>query len=64
MASTPHGLIATFESTPDLYHAAEQVRDAGLDAISVGALTHSVRALDLSLKIGALPPAFRSGGSK
>jgi nicotinate-nucleotide pyrophosphorylase (carboxylating) len=41
-----------------------KLRDAGLDAISVGALTHSVRALDLSLKIGALPPAFRGGGGK
>ena len=29
MAAQPHGLIATFETTPDLYHAAEQVRDAG-----------------------------------
>jgi Protein of unknown function (DUF3341) len=29
MASSPYGLIATFETTPSLYHAAEQVRDAG-----------------------------------
>lgn len=29
MASQPHGLIATFKTTPDLYHAAEKVRDAG-----------------------------------
>jgi hypothetical protein len=25
----PYGLIATFETAPDLYHAAESVRDAG-----------------------------------
>jgi len=29
MASQPHGLIATFKTTPELYHAAEKVRDAG-----------------------------------
>ena len=29
MAAQPHGLIATFNSVPDLYHAAEKVRDAG-----------------------------------
>ena len=29
MASSSYGLIATFETTPALYHAAEQVRDAG-----------------------------------
>jgi len=29
MASQPHGLIATFETTPELYAAAQQVRDAG-----------------------------------
>lgn len=26
---TPYGLIAAFDSTPDLYHACERVRDAG-----------------------------------
>lgn len=26
---TPYGLIAAFDSTPDLYHACEKVRDAG-----------------------------------
>jgi hypothetical protein len=29
MSSKPYGLIATFETTPDVYHAAEKVRDAG-----------------------------------
>jgi hypothetical protein len=29
MAAQPYGLIATFDTVPDLYHAAEQVRDAG-----------------------------------
>lgn len=32
-----------------------RLRDYGLDFISVGALTHSVKALDLSLKIGNVP---------
>lgn len=29
MPAQTYGLIATFETTPELYHAAEQVRDAG-----------------------------------
>jgi hypothetical protein len=29
MAAQPHGLIATFETTADVMHAAEKVRDAG-----------------------------------
>ena len=29
MAAQPHGLIATFDTVPDVYHAAETVRDAG-----------------------------------
>ncbi len=29
MSAQPHGLIATFDTVPDVYHAAEQVRDAG-----------------------------------
>lgn len=33
-----------------------RLRDAGLDYFSVGALTHSVQALDLSLKIGSFVP--------
>jgi hypothetical protein len=29
MAAPLHGLIATFDTAPDVYHAAEKVRDAG-----------------------------------
>jgi hypothetical protein len=29
MAAQPYALIATFDTAPDVYHAAEQVRDAG-----------------------------------
>lgn len=29
MAAQPYGLIATFRTAPDIYHAAEKVRDAG-----------------------------------
>lgn len=29
MAAKPYGLIATFDTTPAVYHAAEKVRDAG-----------------------------------
>ncbi|HEY9247826.1 MAG TPA: DUF3341 domain-containing protein, partial [Rariglobus sp.] len=29
MSAKPYGLIATFDTTPSVYHAAEQVRDAG-----------------------------------
>ena len=29
MAAQPYALIATFDQAPDVYHAAEQVRDAG-----------------------------------
>src|SRR4051812_40988254 len=29
MAAQPYGLIATFDKTPAVFHAAEQVRDAG-----------------------------------
>jgi hypothetical protein len=29
MAAQSYGLIATFDSAPDIYHAAEKVRDAG-----------------------------------
>jgi nicotinate-nucleotide pyrophosphorylase (carboxylating) len=38
-----------------------QLRDAGLDYFSVGALTHSVKALDLSLKIGSFVPGAAHG---
>ncbi len=33
-----------------------KLRNIGLDYFSVGEITHSVKALDLSLKIGAYPP--------
>ena len=29
MAAQTYGLIASFDTVPDVYHAAEQVRDAG-----------------------------------
>lgn len=29
MAANTYGLVATFDTVPDVYHAAEQVRDAG-----------------------------------
>jgi hypothetical protein len=29
MAAQPYGLIATFDTAPELYHAAENIRDAG-----------------------------------
>jgi len=38
-----------------------RLRDMGLDFISVGALTHSVQALDLSLKIGTGPGEVKRG---
>jgi nicotinate-nucleotide pyrophosphorylase (carboxylating) len=38
-----------------------RLRDAGLDYFSVGALTHSVKALDLSLKIGTFAPGETDG---
>jgi len=41
--------------TLDLARVA-RLSDAGLDYFSVGALTHSVKALDLSLKIGSFVP--------
>lgn len=43
---------------------ARALRDSGLDFISVGELTHSVRALDLSLKIGSLASTGTAGGSR
>ena len=41
---------------------ARKLRNSGLDFISVGELTHSVRALDLSLKIGSIAQAGTFGG--
>jgi len=37
------------------------VADCGVDYISVGALTHSVRSLDLSLKVTSPPAPLRGG---
>jgi nicotinate-nucleotide pyrophosphorylase (carboxylating) len=39
----------------------KKLRNLGLDYFSVGALTHSVKALDLSLKIGAFVPGGAHG---
>ncbi len=39
-----------------------RLRNAGLDFISVGALTHSVRAFDLSLKFGVTASASKTSG--
>lgn len=39
----------------------KKLRDIGLDFFSVGALTHSVKALDLSLKIGSFVPGGPHG---
>ncbi len=33
----------------------KQLADTGVDIISVGALTHAARSVDLSMQIGALP---------
>ncbi|MER3406652.1 MAG: hypothetical protein C4345_09315, partial [Chloroflexota bacterium] len=37
------------------------IAETGVDAISVGALTHSARALDLSLEVVAMQP--ETGGA-
>ena len=63
MAAQPHGLIATFETTPDLYHAAEQVRDAGYrhwDCIT----PFPVHGLDkaMGLKRSIVPRISLAGG--
>jgi nicotinate-nucleotide pyrophosphorylase (carboxylating) len=39
----------------------KRLRNSGLDYFSVGALTHSVKALDLSLKIGSFVPGAEHG---
>jgi nicotinate-nucleotide pyrophosphorylase (carboxylating) len=39
-----------------------RLRNYGLDAISIGAMTHSVAALDLSLKIGVMPTSYKTAG--
>jgi nicotinate-nucleotide pyrophosphorylase (carboxylating) len=39
----------------------KKLRNFGLDFFSVGELTHSVKALDLSLKIGSFVPGGSHG---
>jgi hypothetical protein len=63
MAAQPYGLIATFETTPELYHAAEQVRDAGYrfwDCIT----PFPVHGLDkaMGLKRSIVPRISLAGG--
>lgn len=63
MATPSYGLIATFDSTPDLYHAAEKVRDAGYknwDCIT----PFPVHGLDkaMGLKRSIVPRISLAGG--
>ena len=63
MAAQPYGLIASFTSTPDLYHAAEKVRDAGYrhwDCIT----PFPVHGLDkaMGLKRSIVPRISLAGG--
>ena len=66
MAEKPYGLIAAFDTTPGIYHACEQVRDAGYkrwDALT----PFPVHGLDAAisdaesgyLKQGCLPDRLR-----
>lgn len=63
MPVQPYGLIATFKTAPDLYHAAEQVRDAGYrhwDCIT----PFPVHGLDkaMGLKRSIVPRISLAGG--
>jgi hypothetical protein len=63
MAAQSYGLIATFDKTPDLYHAAEKVRDAGYrnwDCIT----PFPVHGLDkaMGLKRSIVPRISLAGG--
>ncbi|MEO7415198.1 MAG: DUF3341 domain-containing protein [Opitutaceae bacterium] len=63
MAAPSYGLIATFDTTPALYHAAEQVRDAGYknwDCIT----PFPVHGLDkaMGLKRSIVPRISLTGG--
>jgi len=63
MAAQPYGLIATFETAPDLYLAAEKVRDAGYrnwDCIT----PFPVHGLDkaMGLKRSIVPRISLAGG--
>jgi len=63
MAAQPYGLIATFEKAPDVYHAAEQVRDAGYrnwDVISPLPLHGLDKAMGLKRSI--VPRISLAGG--
>ena len=54
MAAQPYALIATFDTAPDVYHAAEQVRDAGYrhwDAITPFPIHGLDRAMGLKRSI-------------
>lgn len=46
------GRVKTEASGGVTLHTVRAIAETGVDAVSVGALTHSVRALDISLKIG------------
>ena len=63
MADQPYGLIATFNTAPELYHAAEKVRDAGYrywDCIT----PFPVHGLDkaMGLKRSIVPRISLAGG--
>ncbi len=63
MAVQPYGVIATFNTAPELYHAAEQVRDAGYrhwDCIT----PFPVHGLDkaMGLKRSIVPRISLAGG--
>src|ERR1044072_3476728 len=63
MAAQNYGLIATFKTAPDLYHAAEKIRDAGYrywDCIT----PFPVHGLDkaMGLKRSIVPRISLAGG--
>ena len=63
MAAPSYGLIATFETAPEIYHAAQQVRDAGYknwDVISPCPL-HGLDAA-MGLKRSIVPRISLAGG--
>jgi hypothetical protein len=63
MAAQPYGLIATFETAPEIYHAAQQVSDAGYknwDVISPCPL-HGLDAA-MGLKRSIVPRISLAGG--
>ncbi len=63
MSAKPYGLIATFDNTPDVYHAAEKVRDAGYknwDCITPFPIHGLDRAM--GVKRSKVPPFSLAGG--